>query len=340
MRIKMGTVILLLFFLLILISSCNKAPQAHTEIIFGTVCSINLFKKGTEKRYQELFARLNELDQILSANRDDSTIAKINAAAGLHPVHAGKEIIEILSSALFYAEKSEGLFNPAIGPLVRLWNIGNENARVPEPAAITQALLLVDWKSIHIDSENETVFLEKPGMLLDLGAIAKGYAANEVASMIRSWGISRGIIDLGGNIVTLGNKEKGTPWHIGIRNPELSGGNSIISLYASDVSMVTSGINERFFIENQKRYHHILDPKTGYPAENDLLSVSVISPDSMEADALSTTLFLLGREKSITFLAAFPGVEAVFIDKTRAVHVTNGLFGSLKIRDSSFYLYP
>ncbi|HHU35877.1 MAG TPA: FAD:protein FMN transferase [Treponema sp.] len=331
----------LLFFILLfvayLLAGCTQAPQAHTEFVFGTVCSINLFKQGSDERYQALFMRLRELDAILSANRDDSTIAKINAAAGITPVYAEKEILDILGPALEFAEKSGGRFNPAIGPLVRLWNIGNEGATVPKKSEITNALKIIDWRSIHIDHDLNTVFLEKVGMRLDLGAIAKGYAANEAAKMIHNWGLQRGIIDLGGNILVIGSKEPGKPWHIGIRNPEISGGNSIVSLHVSNISVVTSGVNERFFIEGDKQYHHILDPKTGYPAENELLSVSVLSADSMVADALSTTLFLLGTKKSMSFLAEFPGVDAIFIDKAHAVRVTKGLQGSIQILDPSFH---
>lgn len=333
-------IFLSLLFLALLSTGCTQAPPAQTEFIFGTICSINLFKEGTEKRYSALFTRLRELDAILSSSREDSTLAKINASAGMNPVYVEKEILDILTPALFLAKKSQGSFNPAIGSLVRLWNIGSDGAKVPEKDAISNALNSINWRKIQIDYDENTVFLKEKGMRLDLGAIAKGYIADEAARMIHSWNIHRGIIDLGGNILVIGSKEPEKPWHVGIRNPEMPGGNSVVSLYVSDISIVTSGINERFFIKDGIQYHHILDPKTGYPANNELLSVSVLSTDSIEADALSTTLFLLGTKKAISFLADFPNVEAIFIDKTHAVRITKGLQGFIQIIDPSFHLIP
>lgn len=330
LRIIASTVLFLLIF------SCSKPAPPRTDIVLGTVCTINLFNKGTEKRYDELFSRLSEIELLMSANRADSSIGKINAAAGMHPVNTDRETITVLSAALDFAERSNGLFDPTIGPLVKLWDIGGENEAVPTPEAIEKARSAINWRNVTIDRETETVFLEKEGMRLDLGAIAKGYAADELAGIINSWHITSAMIDLGGNILAIGSKTPENPWHIGIRNPEVSGGNPVASLYVRNKAMVTSGINERFFMENGIRYHHILDPLSGYPSNTDILSVSILSQNSMEADALSTTLFLMGTEKALAFIETIPGADAIIIDKARRIHTSTGLKDKVSIRDNRY----
>lgn len=324
--------------LVLVCSNCSKPVPPRTDMALGTVCTINLFEQGSEKRYDALFSRLDEIEAFMSANRENSTIGRINAAAGIRPVSADRETLEVLDVALRFAEQSAGRFDPTIGPLVKLWDIGGTNPAVPEPGDIHTARTLIDWRKVVINRQAETVYLPEKGMRLDLGAIAKGYAADELAKMIRGWGIKRGMIDLGGNIFALGNKKAESPWHIGIRDPEESGGASVLSLYISDASMVTSGINERFFIDNGKRYHHILDPETGYPADTDMLSVSILSPSSMEADALSTTLFLLGIPRGLEYIETVPDVEAVFIDKSHKVYPSSGLSAKLQIRNPRYSL--
>lgn len=318
--------------------NCSQPAPLRTGMALGTVCSINLFEKGTEERYDALFSRLDDIESLMSANLNNSTIGRINAAAGIHPVKSDKETLKVLQAALRFARDSDGRFDPTIGPLVTLWDIGGTSPAVPEQELLRRARSLIDWRRVVINTEEETVFLPEKGMRIDLGAIAKGYAADEIAVMIRSWGISRAMIDLGGNIFALGNKAEGTPWHIGIRDPEQTGGAPVLSLHVSDKSMVTSGIYERFFVENGTHYHHILDPETGYPANSGILSVSIISPRSIEADALSTTLFLLGIRKGMDFIEGIPEAEAIFIDSSRKVYPSSGVAGGIRILNSGYSL--
>jgi len=320
------------------LAACKQPAPPRTELVLGTVCTINLFEEGTDERYSRLVERLREIDRHMSANRDDSTIARINAAAGSRAVPADPETLTVLSAALAFAEKSGGLFDPTIGPLVKLWDIGGESPAVPEPRAIDDARALIDWKKVRVDETAGTVFLEQAGMRLDLGAIAKGWAADELARIIREWGIERAIIDLGGNIYALGSKDSQTPWHIGIRNPELSGGAPVISLHAVNRAMVTSGLNERFFMENGTRYHHILNPETGFPADTDVLSVSILAERALDADALSTILFLMGSESGLKFIEEIPDAEAVYITTSREVRVSSGLQGKILVRNDRFTL--
>lgn len=319
-------------------ASCKEKEQTRTEFVFGTVCTVNLYDAGTREIQDEIFSRLRELESILSANRDDTNIAAINREAGIAPVKAAPETLQILKTALLFYDKTDGAFDPTIGPLVKLWNIGTDSAAVPSPEAIKTAVSLVNGKNVKIDEAAGTVFLAEKGMRLDLGAIAKGYAADEAARIISSHGITRAIIDLGGNIYAMGEKAPKKPWSIGIRDPEETRGQPILSLPVGNMSVVTSGVYERFFEVNGVRYHHILDPKTGYPADTDLVSVTIVTPVSIDADALSTSTFLLGTEKGMQLIAEVPATDAIFINAKREVRITPGLKDRIRILDSRYIL--
>lgn len=318
--------------------SCSKPEPARTEFLLGTVCTVNLYEKGTDAIYDEIFARFAELETILSANRDGTNIAQINEGAGIEPVKAAPETLVNLSEALAFSEKTGGLFDPSVGPLVKAWNIGTDAAAIPTKEALEKALALVDYRKVLVNGKDGTVFLEEKDMKLDLGAIAKGYAADEAVRIIARHGIKKAIVDLGGNIFAYGQKKAGTGWTIGIRDPETEQGSPILSVLVENKSVVTSGIYERYFEENGKKFHHILDTRTGYPAENELLSVSIIAPESMLADALSTSTFLLGTEKGMKLIEDMDGTEAIFIDKNHEVRVSSGLKGCINVLDGRYRL--
>lgn len=318
--------------------SCRAKEPARTEFALGTVCTVNLYERGTKDAYDEIFARLRELERILSANDEGSNVSAINRSAGIAPVAAAPDTLTVLSAAIAFSEKTDGAFDPAIGPLVRLWNIGTDQADVPASAEIQKALTLVSWKDIILDRQKGTVFLAREGMRIDLGAIAKGYAADEVARIVGRRGIKRGMIDLGGNIYAVGEKAPGTPWVIGIRDPKTSHGLPVASLRAKNASVVTSGIFERYFEKDGVHYHHILDPKTGFPKTNELLSVTIVAQNSMNADALSTSAFLLGTEKGLKLVSTVPGAEAIFIDRKGRITTSPGLKGAVTVLDERYAL--
>lgn len=319
--------------------SCARPAPPRTDFVMGTVCTINLGDKGTEKLYDEAFARLRVLDALLSANSETGNVAEINAGAGLNPVRAAEETLTVLSAALEFSEATNGAFDPTIGPLVKLWGIGLGSERVPPRDEIDRALALSGYRKVDVDRAAGTVYLRERGMRLDLGAIAKGYAADEIARLLSSRGITSGIIDLGGNILAMGEKAPGKPWTVGIRDPQTSQGGAVMSLRVANRSIVTSGIYERFFEENGRHYHHILDPSTGFPAEGELLSVTIISPQSIQADALSTSAFLLGTERGLELVSRYPDTEAVFVDRGLGVRTSEGLRGRVTALDSRFVLH-
>jgi thiamine biosynthesis lipoprotein len=300
----------------------------------GTVCQVNLYEEGRAKIYDDVFKRLREIEEVFSSSREDSELSRVNSAAGAAPVPVSGEFIEILGRALYYREISGGAFDPAIGPLVKLWGIGGENERVPSEGEIAEALALVRSDMVEIDGEAGTVRLALPGMALDLGGIVKGYAADEAARIISGAGLKRAMIDLGGNIYALGEKSGGLPWRIGLQNPDGDRGDYIAVIEVKNKSVVTSGVYERYFEaedssegatpEAMKRYHHILDPATGRPAESGLLSATIVSGRSIDGDALSTAAFVLGPERGLS-LAESVGVEAAFVCDDGRILKTAGL---------------
>lgn len=286
--------------------------------------------------YDDIFKRIREIENLMSVNIPVSDVSRINAAAGIQPVQVHDDVYKVIERALYYAQISGGAFDPTVGPLVSLWEIGGGNPRVPSQAEIEQVLPLVNWHNVELDAQTRSVFLTRRSMSLDLGAIAKGYAADEAAAIIKRAEINRAIIDLGGNIVVLGERKDGNLWRVGVQNPNENRNEYIGILQITERSVVTSGIYERFFEEEGIRYHHIFSPSTGYPADNGLLSVTITAPNSMDADALSTSVFALGFVRGSALIESLPETEAVFIFNDLSVRRTYG--ADFLLTDKTFRL--
>ena len=310
-------------------------PQSQLHL--GTVCTINLFDQGSTELYGQMFQKLKGIEQAFSVNLPDSAVSQINQSAGIAPVVVPQEVIYVLQEALRIAERTGGAFDPTIGPLVDLWDIGGDNSQVPPQQAIDHARSLVDWRLVEIDSQRGTVYLPKQGMALDLGGIAKGYAADELVAIAQEAGIQQALFDLGGNIYAFGTKADGTPWRVGVKDPAQPGGSPALALAVQDRSVVTSGMYERFFEQEGIRYHHILNPATGYPVWNDIQSVTIVSKSSLLADALSTSVFVLGREKGLALLES-EDAEGVIIGEDNLVYPTSGIADQLSVVVSRYQL--
>jgi thiamine biosynthesis lipoprotein len=233
---------------------------------------------------------------------------------------------------------SRGRFDVTIGPLVKLWGIDTEDARVPAPEEIAAVLPLVDYRKAVLDPTPRRVFLQIPGMALDLGGIAKGAIADSAGVLLRSLGVRRALVNLGGNILAVGDHPRGRPWRIGIQDPWLTRGRYFAEVEIKDASVATSGRYERWFESGGVRYHHILDPRTGFPAETDIASVSVIAPKGIDADAMSTVVFLLGADEGLALLEAAGCAGAVIVMEDRRVIATPSLRRSLSVLDASYRL--
>lgn len=292
--------------------------------MLGTSIRLTVESPDGEAVCDKILQRLSEIEQLMSVQIDNSEVNRINALAGISPVAVSESTWTVVTGALRIAEASDGAFDPTIGPLVDAWAIGSDHPRIPEPAEIAALRLLVDWKAVRTDSGARTVFLEKTGMKMDLGGIAKGYAADEAVRIATENGVRSGIMDLGGNLYVMGSKTdsrgKSVPWSLGIQRPDATRGEILGVLQARNCTLVTSGDYERFFEADGVRYHHIIDPRTGYPARSGLVQAGILSPESsMTCDGLSTAVFILGMEKGLALLDKFPGFSGLLVDKDHHV---------------------
>lgn len=310
---------------------------AQTEYVLGTLCTINLFDKGKPELYRSLFVRLREIEDRMSVNKAGTELDRVNAAAGREPVSVDPDVMDVLVNALRYAQLSDGAFDPTVGPLVKLWGIGTDNARIPAPEELKEVLPLINWRDVILDTQAHTIFLRRPGMALDLGAIAKGYAADEMARMLKTNNVPRAIIDLGGNVLAYGEKQGGKNWRIGVQDPSGERGDYVGILEIKNKTMVTSGVYERFLIQDGIRYHHILSTSNGYPVQNGLLSVTIIGNSSIDADGLSTTVFALGYEKGRSLLESLGNVEGIFIFDDGSLRATAGARSSFTVTSDRYY---
>ncbi|NEZ44839.1 FAD:protein FMN transferase [Paenibacillus alvei] len=304
----------------------KSAIKQQSYFIFDTIVTVKIYdERADQKQFKDIENLLNEIDSRLNRTKDTSELAKIHAASGKEAVTVTPESFDLIAKSLDYAKRTEGRFDPTVGPIVDLWNIGHENAKVPNPDKLAQTLKLVNYKDVTLDPAKHAIKLNREGMELDMGSIGKGYAADRIADYLRNNGFPSAIIDLGGNIFAVGAKPGGSDWTIGVQDPDETRGNQIGKMKVQDKTIVTSGVYERYFVENGKHYHHILDPATGYPVDNGLSSVTIVTNSSTDADALSTSLFALGVEKGLKFVEEDPNVEAIFITTDHKVYCTSGI---------------
>ena len=330
-----------LFVLCAILLSCTATEErkvAQTEFVFGTPCTITLYGKGAENDAKQVFERILELDAQLSTHRSDSVIALVNGQAGSGAMKIPDEMFFIIRTGIAYSQLSEGAFDISIGPLVNLWGIATEQPTVPSEADIGEVLSLVDYRKIVLIEQEKSVILEKDGMALDLGGIAKGYAADEVISMLKGFGREQGLLNFGGNVAAFGTKPDGSRWRVGIQHPDEPRGTSIGIIEIVDRTIVTSGKYERFFVQDGVRYHHILDTQTGHPIENGIASVTIVTDSSLKADALSTAVFALGFDRGFELVEGFEGVEAIFIMENRTIFATRGVKDQFILIDSRYSL--
>ena len=295
----------------------SKRDQVYTDTLFDTVVNIRIYDAADESVLKGCEDLCKKYDAMFSKTSESSEIAKINQAGGA-PVEVSDETIKLIEKGIYYSELSGGAFDITIGSVSDLWDFKAETPAVPDAATIASAVSHVNYKNIQI--RDNTVRLLDPYAKIDVGAIAKGYIADRVRDYLEEEGVRSAMIDLGGNIIAMGTKPDGSDYNIGIQKPFDESGTPITSVKVSDKSIVTSGIYQRYFEQNDKVYHHILDPATGSPCENNLYSVTIITDSSLTADALSTTCFLLGYEKGMNLINQLDNVDAVFITNDNKLH--------------------
>ncbi|SCG83972.1 Thiamine biosynthesis lipoprotein apbE [Proteiniborus sp. DW1] len=316
--------------------SKDSLIKEKTGFLLGTVVQIKFPESQPVRLFDDVFVLLKEIENDMSINIEDSEVIRINKSAGKSYVKVSPETYYVIERGKYYSELSEGRFDISIGPLVKLWGIGTNAPKVPTQVEIEKELSKVDYTNILLNESDKSIMLAKEGMIIDLGGIAKGYAADVVADYLKSKDIHNAIIDLGGNILALGGNGKADFWNIGLQNPFEARNKHLGILKVKDKTIVTSGVYERNFTEKGKTYHHILDPFTGYPVENSLMSVSIIADKSIDADGLSTTVFALGLEKGAEIIKSLDGVDAIFVDKAKNVYITEDIKNSLTITNDEF----
>ena len=289
---------------------------SYSAVLMGSPILLKLFSHN-EALAAQVFRLIKQYEDLLTVNRARSQVMDINLAAGKHPVAVSRPVFELIRCAKAASLLENSAFNLAIGPLVKCWKIGFQGDSVPPADEINTLLALTDPMEVVLDEAACSVFLTRSGMEIDLGAIAKGYIADRVRDFLRKQGETLGLINLGGNIQTLGSPEGG--WTVGVKKPFDAADALIGSLQIENKSVVTSGTYERYFERDGTRYHHILNPRTGYPLDNELDSVTVISTDSIDGDLWTTLVYGLGVEKGCAALRARPDIEAIFVTKAREI---------------------
>lgn len=325
--------ILMAVVLCFLLTGCGtKQEQSETQEFYAMDTSMRITAYGDNARnaVTECVSYINMLEADLSRTRESSNIFKLNHAEGA-PTELSQQTVDVLQKALDLAEKTDGYFDPTIAPLSDLWGIGTEEAAVPSQEEIDRVLPLIDYTKISLQGTTASLPAE---VEIDLGGIGKGYAADQVIKILKKNGIEQAIVALGGNVYVLGKKDANTPWKVGVTDPDHPG-DAFATLSVSDTAVVTSGDYERYLEVDGKRYCHIFDPETGYSADTDLRSVTVVSTDSTSADAYTTALFVMGLQNAMAFCKQH-GIEAVFVCNDHTVYVTDGLKSSFELQNTEY----
>lgn len=289
----------------------NGEPYTGSTFAFDTFCEFTVYED--EEAVAELGRLCARYDSLFDLYDESSDVARINAAGGA-PVEVDPDTAELIQAGIDWSSRSNGRFDITIGAVSTLWGF-TEGIR-PTDDAIAATLPHVNWENVRVNGTEVT--LEDPETKLDLGGIAKGFIADKLVEALRARGTQSALLSLGGNIFALGSKPDGSAWNVGVRDPNEPGGTStavVTTVAVRDCSVVTSGLYERTFELDGKRYWHILDPRTGYPVETDVASVTVISPTSTAGDALSTTLFVAGTQEGLELVSAHDDTAALFLDE-------------------------
>lgn len=300
----------------------NKQPVSKEAFLLDTFISISIYDLDLSKDQNNdadiildnCISKIKYYESLFSRTIETSDVSKINNAKGT-PVKVSDETFDLIKKGIYYSDISDGLFDITIAGATKLWDFHENNSSntLPDDELINAAVSHISYKNIIIDETNKTVALKDPLAEIDLGGLAKGYIADRIKEYLVLKNVTSAIINLGGNILTIGSKPDNQPFKIGIKKPFFPG-EIITDVSLTDNGVATSGIYERYFKINDKVYHHILNPKTGYPVETDLYSVSVISDSSVESDALGTICILLGKEKASDFVKQFSDARFIFVD--------------------------
>ncbi len=318
------TISAFLIMILLTLTGCKSDPNRSitvSDFLLNTFVSITIYDDDKAAIALQALNMCREYEQIFSRTLKGSALFKLNSEKQI--TNADPELFELIETGLFYCELSGGCLDITTEPLTSLWDITGTNPKVPAKEAIDASLARVNYGNVVLDQSDFSITLNNNASL-DLGAIAKGYIADQIKNFLIENGITSGTINLGGNIVCIGTKPDGSNYNIAIKEPVAGSDQIIGTLNITDKSVVTSGTYERFFKEKGKIYHHIIDPATGYPSDSDLLSVTIISDKSVEGDCLSTACLVMGCYDALNLINSIDGVEAILIDENMQIFYTKG----------------
>ena len=299
---------------------------SHSLRLMGASIHLTIFHEDAQNLLLQSEQLLHLYKNRFSANDADSELMEINLQAGKKAVKVHPELFELIELGKKHSIAANSYLNIAIGPLVQTWRIGFSDAKLPSEEEIQRLLKITDPEEIVLNDSNREVYLSKEGMRIDLGALAKGYIADKLKEFLVEQGVQSGIIDLGGNILTIGeNPTFQRPWRIGIQNPVLDRGEHVAVIEVSDASVVTSGIYERQLVVDGKTYHHIFDRTTGYPMETELASITIVAEKSVDCEIWTTRLFGQNPYDIIEEIEQQPGLEAFVITKNQKMMYTSGI---------------
>jgi thiamine biosynthesis lipoprotein len=297
-----------------------------------TIVSITVSSDSEQKAKTAVdaaFKELERLERLLNYYSESSEVSLINKNAGINPVKVSKETIEIIDKAIYVSENTEGAFDITMGPVIALWDF--QKKALPDDRMVKEKLKLVGYKNIAINKDDSTVFIKKKEAEINMGGIIKGYAADKAVEVLKNSGIKSGIVAIAGDIKTFGTRPDGEFWKLGIQNPRQKGKNDEIlaAVELSDMAISTSGDYERFFEKNGMRYHHLLNPKTGYPAYG-CQSVTIIARDGVFTDAFATGIFIVGPQNGMDVIKRL-GFDGVIVDKDGKILITEGIKDKIKM---------
>lgn len=318
-----------------LFSSCSTGSGSvyrKSKALMDTYVTITVVsgsKDKAEKAIKDAFFEIEQFGDLINFFSHKSELFKINRNSGIAPVKVSPLTLDVVEKSLYVARESDGAFDPTIGPEIQMWDF--QKKIKPEDGEIRKDLPLVNYRNVVVDKAKSTVFLRKKGMMLDLGGIAKGYGADLAVRALKRDGIKSGIVAVAGDIRTFGLKPDGLPWNVGIQNPRQKDASDeiIATVGLSNKAISTSGDYQRYFISNGRRYHHLLDPRTGYPAMS-CRSVSVIADKGVFTDSFATAVFILGPDRGAKLLREL-GMDGFIVDARGGIHTTPGLEGKLTI---------
>lgn len=344
---KAKIVLLVIFLILGLTIYRFQKPQLvqENQFVLGTFGQIHLYTKSPKsgnKAINQAYQRIREIENSMSIIISDSDIYQLNENAGIKPIKVTQDTLNVIHKGLEYYELTKGAFNIGLGKISKLWGVNIETDNKIPPAIPKEEEILDAKKHIdlyQLEINNNELFIKDPKMSIDLGGIAKGYAVDEAVRTLEGLGIKSGFVNLGGDIFVLGSKPDGTAWQMGIQSPELGSSNVIVKIQLRNSSIVTSGDYQRYIEKDNKRYHHIIDPSTGYPAENELTSVTIISDTTIKGDSYSTAAFVMGLEKGLDFIENLENTEAIFLTKDKRIYASSGIRDEIELMDKEYKLF-